>query len=94
MKAHLIIGSGEHVDRIPAWARYSVQNKETFLYEQCFWNPPEPYKWKSEQPSMPKSIRIYEAHVGMASWEGKVASYREFGDNIVPRIKEAGYTVI
>lgn len=30
----------------------------------------------------------------MSSEEGKVSTYREFADNIIPRIKETGYTVI
>jgi 1,4-alpha-glucan branching enzyme len=30
----------------------------------------------------------------MSSEEPKVASYREFADNIVPRIKATGYNVI
>ena len=37
---------------------------------------------------------IYEAHVGMASEEGKVASYTEFENNILPRIKNLGYNTI
>ena len=37
---------------------------------------------------------IYEAHVGMASEEGKVATYAEFRDNMLPRIKQAGYNTV
>ena len=37
---------------------------------------------------------IYEAHVGMASEDEKVATYTEFRDNVLPRIKAAGYNVV
>ena len=37
---------------------------------------------------------IYEAHIGMASEEGKVATYNEFRENILPRIKVGGYNTI
>lgn len=39
-------------------------------------------------------LRIYEAHVGMSSSEGKVATYRHFADNILPRIKKMGYNCV
>ena len=38
----------------------------------------------------PKSLKIYECHVGIASSEGKVATYAEFRDNVLPRIKKLG----
>lgn len=53
------------MDRVPAWAKYARQNTQNLLYEAVFWNPPEPYEWKSKRPSALKSLRIYEAHVGM-----------------------------
>ncbi len=37
---------------------------------------------------------IYEAHVGMAQEEGRIGSYREFADNILPRIKAGGYNAV
>lgn len=59
--------NGEKVDRIPAWAKYSRQNSQTFLYEAVFWNPASPYVWQHERPPKSESLRIYEAHVGMVS---------------------------
>ncbi|KAL7928701.1 hypothetical protein V8C35DRAFT_325739 [Trichoderma chlorosporum] len=41
-----------------------------------------------------KSIRIYEAHVGISSPEQRVATYDEFTDNMLPRIKDLGYNAI
>ena len=67
-KCHLVTEAGEHVDRVPAWTRFSRQNPESHLYEAVFWNPPTTYKWQSERPKRPRTCRIYEAHVGMVPY--------------------------
>jgi len=36
-------------------------------------------------------LRIYESHVGMSGEEGRVATYREFAANVLPRAKALGY---
>lgn len=64
-----------------------------------FWNPPqnEKYVWKHPErvkPAKEQSLRIYESHVGMAQEGGQVGSYRQYVDNILPKIKEAGYNTI
>ena len=43
---------------------------------------------------MPASPKIYEAHVGMSSKEPKVATYLEFAEDVIPRIKRMGYNTI
>ncbi len=86
--------NGERVDRVPAWSQFSMQNPQTMLYEGVFFNPPEKYVWKNKRIPRPESIRIYEAHVGMSSVHGKVSSYIEFTDEVLPKIKETGYNVI
>jgi 1,4-alpha-glucan branching enzyme len=35
-------------------------------------------------------LRIYEAHIGISSDDGKVASYRHFADNVLPHIHKQG----
>lgn len=87
---------GGHGERIPAYARYVVQDPVTNLFSAKVYSPQKQYKWKNSSPVKRPSFRpfIYEAHVGMASEEGKVASYTEFRDNILPRIKKAGYNVV
>lgn len=49
---------------------------------------------RNRRPGRPKSLRIYEAHVGMAGEDEKVSTYAEFRDNVLPRIKAQGYTAI
>lgn len=39
-------------------------------------------------------LTIYEAHVGMASEEGKIASYKEFTRDVLPRVKALGYNCV
>ena len=87
---------GGHGERIPAYARYVVQDPQTKLYSARVYEPAKKYVWKNPAPAKRPGFRpfIYEAHVGMASEEGKVATYTEFRDNILPRIKKAGYNVV
>ena len=96
VKCLVVTCNEERVDRNPIWSTYLVQNKQSFIYDSVFWNPPEKYEWKYPKPHMdiPKSLRIYECHVGMSSFDQKVSTYREFADTIIPRIKRTGYTAI
>ena len=41
-----------------------------------------------------ESVRIYEAHVGMAQEFGRVSTYMDFADHNLERIKKAGYNTI
>ena len=74
-----------------------MQDPKTNLFCAKVWHPPKAYKWRNKSPGKPArwfTPFIYEAHVGMASEEEKVASYAEFRDNILPRIKKAGYNTV
>ena len=85
-------GSG---DRIPAWANRVVQDPVTHIFNAQVWDPPAPYHWKCDQPAkQPDCIKIYEAHVGMATEEYKVGSWDEFRTQRLPRIAKAGYNVL
>ncbi len=87
---------GGHGERIPAYARYVVQDPSTHLFCAQVYDPPKKYKWINPSPRRTGSFRpfIYEAHIGMSSEERKVSSYTEFRDCILPRIKKAGYNVV
>jgi 1,4-alpha-glucan branching enzyme len=85
-------GEGE---RIPAWINRVVQDEKTLIFSAQVWAPDEPYQWKiSEFKNPHRPPIIYEAHVGMATEDYKVGSYKEFTQNILPRIIEAGYNTI
>ncbi|OAX78912.1 1,4-alpha-glucan-branching enzyme, partial [Emergomyces africanus] len=59
-------------------------------------NPPpqDRYTFKHPRPPKPARLRIYEAHVGISSPETRVATYKEFTKNMLPRIHGLGYNAI
>jgi 1,4-alpha-glucan branching enzyme len=93
LKVHVISNHGAR-DRIPAYIRRVVQDPKTHEFTAQYWNPPKPYKFKNAPPKHPAGLRIYEAHVGMAQEEGKVGSYDEFTEKVLPRVKYLGYNAI
>jgi len=62
--------NGKKHDKNSAWSPYSVQDEKTMLFNCVHWNPPQKYDWQYERPVANniknQSLRIYEAHVGMA----------------------------
>lgn len=96
-KISLVLPGGERVDRLPAYIKYVTQDLSVSpAYDARFWNPPptEKYEFKHSRPKKPASARVYEAHVGISSPELRVATYKEFTKNMLPRIKNLGYNVI
>ncbi|XP_052144713.1 1,4-alpha-glucan-branching enzyme 2, chloroplastic/amyloplastic-like [Oryza glaberrima] len=83
-------------DSIPAWIKYSVQAAGEIPYNGIYYDPPEEEKYifKHPQPKRPKSLRIYETHVGMSSTEPKINTYANFRDEVLPRIKKLGYNAV
>ncbi|KJR87369.1 1,4-alpha-glucan branching enzyme [Sporothrix schenckii 1099-18] len=97
IKISLVLPSGERVDRLPAWIKYVTQDLSVSpAYDARFWNPPssERYVPKNPRPKKPLSARVYEAHIGISSPDQRVATYKEFTKNMLPRIKFLGYNVI
>ncbi|GAA6068511.1 1,4-alpha-glucan-branching enzyme isoform X1, partial [Tachysurus ichikawai] len=85
---------GERLYRISPWASYVTKASTSVVYDWVFWDSPHPYVHKHPRPRKPRSLRIYESHVGIASPEGKVASYSNFTHNVLPQIKDLGYNCI
>jgi len=89
--------SHERIERLPVWITRVTQDLSVSpVYDAVFWNPPqsEQYHFKNKKPPQPKSVRIYEAHVGISSPELRVTTYKEFTKNTLPRIQHLGYNVI
>jgi 1,4-alpha-glucan branching enzyme len=85
-------GEGE---RLPAFVDYVVQDENTKIFTAKVWSPDKPYVWKNKAPKIEGvTPYIYEAHVGMATEEERVGTYREFAEHILPRIKKGGYNTI
>lgn len=93
IKVHVVTARGAS-DRIPAYARRVVGEGEPAHYIAEHWDPPAPHRWANGSPSPPPSPRIYEAHVGMSSEEGKVATFQEFRAQVLPRVADLGYNTI
>ncbi|MGN6627606.1 MAG: alpha amylase C-terminal domain-containing protein [Tepidisphaeraceae bacterium] len=94
VKVHVVLADSSTMDRIPAYARYVVQEPNSTQFVARHWEPPQSYQWKNEFVQLTHGLRIYEAHVGMAPEEGRVGTYREFTENMLPRIVRAGYNAI
>lgn len=90
---------GELVERLSPWATYVTQpenRSEGTTFKQRIWHPlPEnAYKAKHPKPKKPKSLRIYECHIGIATQDFRIGTYIEFAKNVIPRIEKQGYNAI
>ena len=90
----VVIHNGEEFDRIPSYANYVVQDPGTTAWSAAVYAPETPFAWTDAGFKPEKTPYIYECHIGMAQEEGKVGSYLEFRDNVLPRIKDLGYNTI
>ncbi|MCX6253232.1 MAG: alpha amylase C-terminal domain-containing protein [Bacteroidia bacterium] len=92
LSVHWEGGKGE---RIPAYANRVVQDDKTKIFSAQVWQPPEQYKWNIKNFKAPRTAPvIYEAHIGMATPEEKIGTYREFTENVLPVIIKSGYNTI
>ena len=92
LRVHWPGGQG---DRIPAYARRVVQDPGTLIFNAQVWAPDSPYRWRCPDFTRPeRPPLIYESHVGMAQDAEKVGTWREFTQNVLPRIVDAGYNTI
>lgn len=92
LSVHWDGGQGE---RIPAWANRVVQDENTKIFSAQVWAPETTYQWR--RPKFKPNtapLMIYECHIGMAQDAEKVGTYREFKDNILPRIIKDGYNCL
>eukprot|EP00871_Galdieria_phlegrea_P005356 jgi/Galph1/5821/GphlegSOOS_G4518.1 len=97
VKLFVVTYDGESLIRNPAWSTFLLQNPETFVYDAILWHPPAERRYYWKYPThieKPSTLTIYECHIGMATKEPKVGTFTEFIDNVLPRIKDLGYTAI
>ena len=84
----------QRTEHIPLYARRVVQDKKTITWCAEVVDDWKQYPWTDQDFKEEDDLLIYEAHVGMAQEEGKVGTYKEFADLVLPRIKKAGYNTI
>lgn len=96
VKVHVVGADGTGRDRIPAWITRTVQDTTTYDFAGEIWMPERPYEWRNNgfEPSRVEVPFVYEAHVGMGGEEGRVHTYREFADEVLPRISRLGYNTV
>ena len=92
VKLHVVGADGSALDRIPAYARRVVPDERGDFAAEVWL--PEPFAWQSPAPEPQRSLRIYEAHVGMAREDGGVGTFAEFARDVLPRIAHLGYNAV
>ncbi len=90
----ITVRNGVEMERIPLYAKYVLQDKETIQWDAVIHEPETPFVWTDHNFKPEKTLYIYECHIGMAQEEPKIGTYTEFKDNILPRIKALGYNTI
>ena len=90
----IIEWNGGEGERLPSYTWYCIQDDTTKIFDAVVLDQ-KPYKWKHQSPAKKiKNPIIYEAHVGMATEQEKVGTYKEFTKDILPRVKAGGYNTI
>jgi 1,4-alpha-glucan branching enzyme len=92
IKVHVVSEEGTR-DRIPAYIRRVVQEPD-LSFTGIFWMPREDYRWKNKSPRLSRGLRIYEAHVGMATELEKVGTFEEFTRDVLPRVRDLKYDAV
>ena len=90
----IVINGDKTLRRIPSYATKVVQDKETYLWCAEIDEPESHFNWTDKKFKFKEPPFIYECHIGMSSEEGKVSTYTEFKNNVLPRVKELGYNTI
>ena len=81
-------------EHIPLYARRVVQDPGTITWCAEVVDDSKQFPWTDANFKGSEHLYIYEAHVGMAQEEGKVGSYYDFAEYILPKVKAAGYNTI
>ena len=97
IKAVVKTWGGERLLRVPAFATRAEQRNSP-IFSGVYWPVSSTsYDWKFDRMGKFKdnvSPLIYELHIGMSGREERVASYREFTDEVLPRIVSLGYNTL
>ena len=95
MRVKTVVRNGDKLTwHIPLYARRVIQDPESYEWICEVWDPIEPYAWTDEGFEADPHLFIYESHVGMATEEYRVGTYREFADNVLPRVRDLGYNTV
>ncbi len=86
---------GNGFERAPAYATRMKSDPSSHVLCCQVWDP-EPFRWTDAEfrKRKPEAPLIYEAHIGMATKEERIGTYREFAEQVLPRIQRLGYNTI
>ena len=90
----IVISGGKMLRRIPTYATRVVQDADTYLWCAEVEDTLAPFDFDDDDFQPEKTPFIYECHIGMSGEDGRVSTYKEFKNNVLPRIKKAGYNTI
>ncbi len=90
----IVIHNGEALRRVPTYATRVVQDSHTLLWCAEIDDTLENFKWTDSDFKPNKNLFIYECHIGMSGEEGRISTYSEFRQNVLPKVKELGYNTL
>ena len=90
----VVVHNGQELERIPLYATRVLQDPNDYSWNAVIYDPEEEFAWTDSNFKPKKKLFIYECHIGMAQEAGKVGTYEEFRQNILPKIKDLGYNTI
>ncbi len=90
----IVLNNGRMLRRVPLYATRVVQDPDTWVWCAELEETLLPYQWTDEKFKVPGTPLIYECHIGMAQEKYGVGTYREFWENVLPRVKRLGYNTI
>ncbi len=85
---------GQLLNRIPTYAKRVVQDEKGVWCAEVSDVLFDGFGWTDSGFKRASAPYIYECHIGMATEDYKVGSYKEFEQNVLPRIKKLGYNTI
>ncbi len=95
MRVKTVVRNGGALSwHIPLYAKRVIQDPESFEWICEVWDPTAPYAWTDAGFAPDSHLYIYESHIGMATEEYRVGTYREFADNVLPRVQDLGYNTV
>ncbi len=90
----VMVHKGDEVlERIPLYIRRVEQDPVSYGWCGVIVDEPR-YEWKNTDFVPAEPLLIYECHIGMAQEKEGIGTYREFIDNVLPRIKSLGYNTV
>ena len=93
----LWVRKGENwFERLPAYSMKVAMDEKTSILCTQVWDAEKEYPWTDAgfTAVKPDAPLIYEAHVGMSQDREGIGTYREFAENVLPRIRDLGYNTV